>query len=141
MPSCFSLFNSSSTSILLNNSTSPSCLYLCALLYTSFSFVILCSFLIALSTLILLWILELQKHSHLLTTNENNFQRLPHSSFSLNFPLVTFIFLLAHHLLINAWSLKLIWPITISLCVPCTFTCKHFMSPLKKWMFQIPFSN
>jgi len=35
-------------------------------------------------------------------------------------------------LLINAWSSKLIWPITISLCVPCTTTWKHFVSSL--WM-------
>jgi hypothetical protein len=29
---------------------------------------------------------------------------------------------------INAWSLKLIWPITISLCVPYTTTSKHLAS-------------
>jgi hypothetical protein len=43
---------------------------------------------------------------------------------------VTFMFLLAHHLFINAWFSKLIRPITTSLNVSYTTTWKHFMSSL-----------
>jgi hypothetical protein len=39
-------------------------------------------------------------------------------------------FSFARHLLINAWSSKLIWPITTSLCVPYTPTWKHLTSAL-----------
>ncbi len=42
-----------------------------------FSFDILCNFLIALSTLMLLWTPKLQKHAQLPTTNVNRFQWLP----------------------------------------------------------------
>jgi hypothetical protein len=51
---------------------------------------------------------------------------------SLNIPPVTFIFSFAHYLLINAWSLKLIWPIITSLCVLCIAMWKHLASSL--WM-------
>ncbi len=73
---CSVLHNSSLISFFLNNSTSSSCLRLCSLFYVSFPFVIVCSFLIALSTLMFLWSLELQKFSQLLAINENNFQWL-----------------------------------------------------------------
>jgi hypothetical protein len=46
-------------------------------------------------------------------------------------------FSFAHHLLINAWSLKLIRPITTSLCVFCTAMWKHLTSSL--WMNIIDF--
>jgi hypothetical protein len=51
---------------------------------------------------------------------------------SLNTSPITFIFLPSYHLLINVWSLKLIRPITISLCVPYITTWKHLASSL--WM-------
>jgi hypothetical protein len=50
----------------------------------------------------------------------------------LNIPPITFIFSPTHHILINAWSSKLIWPITTSLYVFCIATWKHFM--LSLWM-------
>jgi hypothetical protein len=50
----------------------------------------------------------------------------------LNILLVTFIFSYACHLSINTWSLKLIWPITICLCVPYIAMWKHLTSSL--WM-------
>jgi hypothetical protein len=56
---------------------------------------------------------------------------------SLNIPPVTFIFSYGHHLLVNAWSLKLIWPITTSLCVPCMAMWKHLTSSL--WMNVVDF--
>ncbi len=56
---------------------------------------------------------------------------------SLNIPLVTFIFSSACRLLINTWSLKLIWPIITNLCVPCTAMCKHLASSL--WMNFVDF--
>jgi hypothetical protein len=49
---------------------------------------------------------------------------LPHFFSSLNILPVTFIFSYACHFLINAWSSKLIRPITISLCVFCISTWK-----------------
>jgi hypothetical protein len=49
---------------------------------------------------------------------------------SLNTSPITFIFLPSYHLLINVWSLKLIRPITISLCVPYITTWKHLASSL-----------
>jgi hypothetical protein len=81
---------------------------------------------------ILLRTLKLWKCAQLLTTNANCFRWLPCFFSSLNILLVTFIFSSAYHLLINTWSLKLIWPITTSLCVPCTTTWKHLASSL--WM-------
>jgi len=56
IPPFFALLNSFSTSILFNNFASSSCLHLCSLFYTSFSFTIRCSFSIAFFALILLWI-------------------------------------------------------------------------------------
>jgi hypothetical protein len=55
----------------------------------------------------------------------------------LSFSLVTFIFLLGHHLLINVWSLKLIPPITTIFCVLCTTMWKHATSSL--WMNVLDF--
>ncbi len=69
------------------------------------------------------------------TTSNNKRKLLSMVTFffpSLNFPLIAFIFLHAHFFIINAWSLKLIWPITISLCVPYIATWKHLTSSL--WM-------
>jgi hypothetical protein len=131
MPYLSTLLNSSSASIFLNNFASSSYLRLCSLLFASFSFTIFCIFSIALPTLMLLWTLELKKCMQLPKTNTNCFQHLP-PLFVLEF-LANFIhFLPTHCLLINSWSSKLIWPITISLCVPCTTTWKHFVSSL--WM-------
>jgi len=124
--------NSSSTFVFFNNFASSSYLYLCSLLCTSFSFAICCSFLITLSAFIFLWIPKLWKHSQLLATNTNYFWWLPHFFLSLNISLVTFIFSSTHHFLINAWFLKLIWPITTSLCVLFIATWKHLTSSL--WM-------
>jgi hypothetical protein len=70
MPSHFTLFNSSSTSIFFNNSTSSSCLYLCSLFCASFSFVILYSFSIAIFAFMFMWSSELWKSSQLPTINE-----------------------------------------------------------------------
>ncbi len=136
--------NSFSTYIIINNYTFSSSLRMCSLLCTSFSFVILCSFSIALSTLMLLWTQEFQKCSQPPTTNENRFWWL-----------LSFFFFehLAHHihfftyplLLINTWSLQLIRPITTSLRVLYITTCKHFASSLKIntldsifWLVHIP---
>jgi hypothetical protein len=77
--------------------------------------------------------------------NTHNFQQQMQISFndypifflSLNIWPVAFMFLLAHHLLINAWFLKLIRPITTSLGVSYTTTWKHFMSSL--WMNVVNF--
>jgi hypothetical protein len=77
--------------------------------------------------------------------NTHNFQQQMQIAFndypifflSLNIWPVAFMFLLAHHLLINAWFLKLIRPITTSLGVSYTTTWKHFMSSL--WMNVINF--
>jgi hypothetical protein len=55
---------------------------------------------------------------------------------SFNILTIAFIFLLAYCLLINTWSLKLIWPITTSLCRDTT-TWKDFTSSL--WMNIINF--
>jgi hypothetical protein len=78
---------------------------------------------------------ELQTSNTLITSN-NKHKLLSMITFffisSLNFLLITFTFLLTCHFLINAWSLKLIWPITTSLCVPCIAMWKHFMSSI--WM-------
>jgi hypothetical protein len=122
--------------IFLNNSTSSSCFCLCSLLCTSLSFTIHYNFSIKLSIIMLLWILEPWKCSQLPTTNENHFERLPFF-LSWNFLLLIFIYLLAHCLLINAWSSKLIWPITTSLCVLYTTMWKCFPSSL--WMNAIDF--
>jgi len=73
----------------------------------------------------------------LVITNENNFQRLLCVFSSLSFLPITFIFLLAYHLLINAWSSKLIRPITTIFCVPCTTMWKHFVS--SSWMNVLDF--
>jgi hypothetical protein len=58
----------------------------------------------------------------------------------LNIPPVTFIFHLPT-LFFNAWSSKLIWSITTSLCVPCISTWKQLVSSLwmnvAKFMFQL----
>jgi hypothetical protein len=77
MPFLSSLLSYSSTSIFLNNFASSSYLCLCSLLCASFSFVIFCNFLIALSTFMLLWTPKLWKHTQLPTTNANYFQWLP----------------------------------------------------------------
>ncbi len=69
-------FNSSSTSILFNNSISSSCLCLCSFLYASFSLTIHYSFSISLFVLILLGTPKLQKHTQLPTTNTNYFRQL-----------------------------------------------------------------
>jgi hypothetical protein len=62
----------------------------------------------------------------------------------LNIPSITFIFSYAHHFLINAWSLKLIRPITTSLCVFYIAKWKHSASSLWVnvanfifWLFHI----
>jgi hypothetical protein len=110
---------------------------MCLLFYASFSLVIHYSFSIALSALILLWTPKLRKHAQLLATNINYFQQLPYFFSSLNISLIAFIFSSTHHLLINAWSLKLIRPITTSLCVPCITTWKHLASSL--WMNVVDF--
>ncbi len=119
-------------SILFNNYASSYCLRLCLILWTSFSLAIIYSFSMALSTLMLLWSPKLRKHIQLPITNTKCFWQVPHFFPSLNIPPVTFIFLHACHLLINAWSSKLIWPINTSLCVLCTTMWKHFTSSL--WM-------
>ncbi len=74
------------------------------------------------------------------TTSNNKRKLLSMVTFffsSLNILPIAFIFLPTHYLLINAWSFKLIWPITTSLCVSCTTMWKHFMSSL--WMDIIDF--
>ncbi len=84
------------------------------------------------STLILLWTLKLQKTR---TTSNNKHKLL--------LTITSFFLVLKHHAydihffiyppsLINAWSSKLIRPITTTLCVPCTTTWKHLSSSL--WM-------
>ncbi len=73
-PSLSCLFNSSFTFVLLNNSTSSSCIHLCSLLCASFSFAIRYSFSIALSTLILMWTPKLKKCAQIPETNTNCFQ-------------------------------------------------------------------
>ncbi len=89
IPSLFALRNSSSTSFFLYNFASSSSLCLCSLFCASFSFATFCSFSIALSTLMLLWILELKKCSQLPTRNENIFWWSP---------LFFVLELLAHHI-------------------------------------------
>jgi len=69
-PSNFTLFNSSFASFFLNNSTSSSCFCLCSLFCTSFSSIILYSFLIAFFALMFLWSPELWKRSQLPTRNK-----------------------------------------------------------------------
>jgi hypothetical protein len=97
-----------------------------------FTFVIICSLSIALSILMLLWTPNF-KHAHnFQQQTQITFDNYPFFISSLNFLLITFIFLLTCHFLINAWSLKLIWPITTSSCVPCIAMWKHFMSSI--WM-------
>jgi hypothetical protein len=76
-PSLSTLFNSSSTFVFLNNSASSSCLCVCSLLCASFSLAIFYNFSMAICALMLLWIPKLWKHTQLLTTNVNCFQRLP----------------------------------------------------------------
>jgi hypothetical protein len=71
----------------------------------------------------LLWIPKLQKSTQLPAINTDYFQLF--FFWSLNIWSIPFIFSFAYHLLINTWSLKLIWPITTSLCVPCITTWKH----------------
>ncbi len=105
---------------------------MCSLLCVSFSLVIHYNFSIALSAFILIWTPKLWKHAQLLATKTNYFRQLPHFFLSLNTPPATFIFSSVHYFLINTWSSKLIWPISISLCVPCTTTWKHLVSSL--WM-------
>jgi len=73
-------------------------------------------FSIALFAFILLQIPKLWKCAQLPAINANYFQGLLHFFLSLNILPVTFIFSSTHHLLINAWSSKLIQPITRSLC-------------------------
>jgi len=107
---CFSTF------VFLNNSASSSCLHLCSLLCTSFSFDIIYNFSITLFTLMLLWTPKLWKCTQFPTIDTNYFWQLP-LFLSFNLLPITFIFLLACCLLINAWSSKLIQSITISLCV------------------------
>jgi hypothetical protein len=85
-------FNSSFASIIFNKYASYSCLHLCSLFCTSFSFVTLYNFSIVLSTLMLLWTLEFQKCSQLLITNENNFRQFLCLFLSLSFSHVSFIF-------------------------------------------------
>jgi hypothetical protein len=48
----------------------------------------------------------------------------------LNFSPIPFIFWPTCHLLVNASSLKLWWPITTTFCIPYTATWKHIMSSL-----------
>ncbi len=117
----FVFLNSSSTSILFNNFASSSWLH--SFFYASFSLVIHYSFSIALFGFILLWIPKLQKSTQLPAINTDYFQLF--FFWSLNIWSIPFIFSFAYHLLINTWSLKLIWPITTSLCVPCITTWKH----------------
>jgi hypothetical protein len=105
---------------------------LCSLLYAFFSLVIQCSFSITFFAFILLWIPKLQKCAQLLARIANYFRWLPRFFLYLNISPITFIFSFAHHLLINTWSLKLIWPISTSLCDPCIATWKHLTSSL--WM-------
>jgi len=109
------IFNRPFLSILFNYS-STSIFHLSSLLYAFFSFFIIYSFSITLSALTLLWIPKLSKRAKIPTTNANYFWWLHHFFSSLNFLLVTFIFLSARCFLINIWSLKLILPITTSLC-------------------------
>jgi hypothetical protein len=130
IPSCFVFFNSSFSSFFFNNFSSSSCFYLCSFFYVSFSFAILYDFLIAFCAFMLLWMPKLWKHSQFPTINKKNFQWLPRLFSSLNIPPITFIFLPTHYLLINASSLKLIWPITITFCISCIATWKHFSSSL-----------
>jgi hypothetical protein len=80
------LLNSSFTYVLLNNFFSSSCLCMCSLFYASFPLVIHCSFSNALSAIILcsltlLWTLKLWKHTQLPTTNVNCFLWLPYFSY------------------------------------------------------------
>ncbi len=127
----------SSTSSLLNNSASSCHLCLCLVLCVSFFLTICCSFSMALSTLMMLWTLEIWKCAQLPTINTKLLLGFTLCFLSLNVSSITFIFLHARHLLINTWSLKFIRPITTSLCVYCITTWKHFMSSL--WMNTINF--
>jgi hypothetical protein len=91
------LLNSSFTYVLLNNFFSSSCLRMCSLLYASFSLVIHCIFSNALSVVILcsltlLWTLKLRKHTQLPTTNVNCLLRLPYFFLSLNISPIKLIF-------------------------------------------------
>lgn len=103
--------------------------------FTSMCFLFLCYFLqffnYTLCTHVFLNSRTLKK-TQLLVANENNFWWLHYLFSSLSFPLVPFIFLLTHHLLINTSSLKLWWPITTTFYVPYTTTWKHITSSL--WM-------
>ncbi len=130
-PSLSTFLNSSSTFVLFNNSTSSSCLHLCSFLCTSFSLAIIYNFSMAFFALMLLWTLELQKRAQFPATSANYFPWLPFFS-SLNIPPVAFISLPTHCLLINTWSSKLIWPISISLSIFCMTMWKQSMSSL--WM-------
>jgi hypothetical protein len=76
----FTPLNSFSIFVLFNNFVSSFYLRLYSLLCASFSLTIHCSFSIALSTPILLWIPKLRKCTQLPTININCFQRLPHLS-------------------------------------------------------------
>jgi hypothetical protein len=89
-------------------------------------------FVIALFALILLWTPKLKKWAQLLARNANCFWQLSHFFSSLNILPVTFIFSFSRYLLINTWSLRLIRPITTSLCVPSTTAWKYLTSSL--WM-------
>jgi hypothetical protein len=68
------------------------------------------------------------------TTSNNRHKLLSMATpfFILEYHARYIFFLHARHLLIDAWSLKLIRPITTSLCVSCIAMWKHFMSSL--WM-------
>jgi hypothetical protein len=130
-PSLSALFKSFSTSILLKKFASFSCLCFCSLLCAYFSLVIFCGFSMALFALMLLRTLELQKCTQLPIINTNYFRQLPFRLL-LNIPPIAFIFLLAHCLLFDTWSSKLIQPIATSLCVSLYNHAKHFTSSL--WM-------
>ncbi len=131
-PFLYALLNSSFSYIIFSNSTSSSCLHLCHSFVLPFPL---------LFSIIFQWhflhscCYELQNFE-----NAYNFQQQTQFAYdnypffsSLNIPPFAFIFLPTHHLLINAKSSKLIWPITTSLFVSCfamwNTSCHHY-----EWM-------
>jgi hypothetical protein len=74
---------------------------------------------------------------HIIFNNKRKLFSMVTFFFSLNILLIAFIFLHAHRLLINAWSLKLIQLVTTSSCVLYTSTWKHFTSSL--WINIVDF--
>ncbi len=109
------LLNSFLTFVLLNNSSSSSCLHMCSLICASFSLTIRYSFSITPFALILMWTPKFQKRAQLQQQTQTTFDNYPFFT-SLNISPITFIFSSTHRFFNNTWSLKLIQPIIISLC-------------------------